>query len=98
VTNLTQGAFAGNQLLWRAFRPIEHVLSQSEAAGAEPSLYAAAMPDVRSNDYFGPSAGTRGHPVRARRTTRARDGAVGRRLWLESEDLTGVTYPDLPPV
>ena len=43
--------------------------------GALPQLYAATMPDVRADDYFGPDgfAEQRGHPKRADRTKAASD-------------------------
>lgn len=69
-------------------------LGQSAAAGALPILYAATAPDVRPGDYYGPDGPMemKGAPKRARITARAKDEAVARRLWEESERLTGVTF------
>ncbi len=70
------------------------VLAQSDAQGAWPSLYAATMPDVRPDEYFGPHLlEMRGHPTRVGRTKAARDDTSARRLWAESERLTQVAYP-----
>ena len=46
-------------------------------------------------EYYGPGglAQVKGYPVRVSSTARSRDQAAQRRLWAESERLTGVTYP-----
>ncbi|GGL57746.1 oxidoreductase [Planomonospora parontospora] len=68
--------------------------AQSAAAGALPSLYAAAAPGVGGGDFFGPDgfAERRGHPVRVRPAARALDRDAARRLWEASEALTGVRF------
>jgi NAD(P)-dependent dehydrogenase (short-subunit alcohol dehydrogenase family) len=82
----------------RIFGPLmsigNKVLAQSSAMGAEPTLYAATG-DVEGGAYVGPSGlgEQRGHPKRVGRSARAKDVDVARRLWEESERLTGVTYP-----
>ena len=69
------------------------VLAQSDAQGAWPQLYAATMPDVHGDDYYGPHlADLRGHPKKASRSGQARSLADAKRLWEISEDLTKVTY------
>jgi NAD(P)-dependent dehydrogenase (short-subunit alcohol dehydrogenase family) len=69
------------------------VLAQSDAQGAWPSLYAATMPSVSGNDYYGPNLlGLRGYPVKTWRTGAAKNAADAARLWNLSEDLTKVTY------
>ena len=73
------------------------LLAQSAAQGAWPTLYAATMPDVRHDDYWGPGLfELRGHPRRVDRAATARDDLVAHRLWQVSETLTGVTYDALP--
>ena len=67
------------------------VFAQSDVQGAWPSLYAAAMPDVIGNDFYGPHLTVRGYPVKAWRTASAKDTAVAARLWDVSEELTKVT-------
>jgi NAD(P)-dependent dehydrogenase (short-subunit alcohol dehydrogenase family) len=71
------------------------VVGQSEEKGALPILYAATMPDVLPADYWGPDGPleARGHPRRVGRSKAALDGEVARRLWTESERLTGVSAP-----
>jgi NAD(P)-dependent dehydrogenase (short-subunit alcohol dehydrogenase family) len=69
------------------------VLAQSDAQGAWPSLYAATMPDVSGNDYYGPMIlGLRGHPVKTWRSGPAKSAPDAARLWGLSEELTKVTY------
>ena len=69
--------------------------AQHAAAGALPTLYAATAPGVRAGDYFGPMFGIVGPPARARSSPYSRDKEVAGRLWEVSEDLTGVTFPEL---
>ncbi|MBG0814149.1 oxidoreductase [Planomonospora sp. ID82291] len=68
--------------------------AQSAAAGALPSLYAAAAPGVSGGDFFGPDgfAERRGHPTRVSPAARALDRDAARRLWEASEALTGVRF------
>jgi NAD(P)-dependent dehydrogenase (short-subunit alcohol dehydrogenase family) len=70
------------------------LFSQEPPGGALPTLYAATAPDVRGGEYFGPGGlfGMVGPPARARSSPRSKDAAVARRLWEESERLTGVSF------
>ena len=83
-----------------AYERLGRRLEQSDADGALPSLYAATMPDVRGGEYFGPDGRfeQRGAPTRVGRSRQASDDVTAKRLWSLSERLTGVRYPDLPPV
>jgi NAD(P)-dependent dehydrogenase (short-subunit alcohol dehydrogenase family) len=69
------------------------VIAQSDAMGALPLLYAATM-DLQSGAYIGPDGigEQRGHPKLVGMTSRARDDDAARRLWDESERMTGVKY------
>ncbi|PPE72083.1 short-chain dehydrogenase [Solimonas fluminis] len=71
-------------------------LINTAAAGALPTLYAATMPDVKPDDYWGPDgfAGLRGYPTQARRKASSKDPELARRLWEVSARLTGVSYLD----
>ena len=94
ATHLQSGQ--GSALLEGFMKVGNAVIAQSDEAGARPSLYAATMPDVRGDDYFGPHLGElRGYPKRVGRSRAARDDTTARRLWQVSEELTGVSY-DLP--
>jgi NAD(P)-dependent dehydrogenase (short-subunit alcohol dehydrogenase family) len=72
-------------------RAANAVLGQSAADGALPQLFAATMPDVRSDDYFGPDGfqQTRGGPTRVGRSDAAKDEVMARRLWDVSSEQTG---------
>ena len=72
------------------------LLAQSAAGGALPTLYAATA-DLPGNSYAGPSgfAAMRGAPAPCARSAAASDGAAARRLWQVSEELAGVTFPDI---
>jgi NAD(P)-dependent dehydrogenase (short-subunit alcohol dehydrogenase family) len=64
------------------------------ATAALPTLRAATDPVARGGEYYGPGGrgGFTGHPVRVEPHPRAYDTEVQRRLWEESERLTGVGY------
>src|SRR5439155_12362729 len=71
----------------------DRLFAQPDRMGALPQLYAATMPDVGPDDYWGPNGfmERRGWPKRVGRSRAARDGDAARRLWEASEKLTGVT-------
>jgi NAD(P)-dependent dehydrogenase (short-subunit alcohol dehydrogenase family) len=78
-----------------SLRPlIQRFLLQSSAMGALPTLRAAADPDARGGQYYGPRGlgEMAGPPVRVGSSRRARDVESARRLWQVSEELTGVKY------
>jgi NAD(P)-dependent dehydrogenase (short-subunit alcohol dehydrogenase family) len=79
-------------------RPVNSWFVQDAAMGALPTLRAATDPAVRGGDYYGPDGLLHftGYPVRVRSSARSHDAAVQRRLWAESEKLTGVSYPVWP--
>ena len=62
--------------------------------GALPTLRAAADPDARGGEYYGPRGLLEwsGHPVRVSSSPAARSEGDARRLWEISEELTGVRY------
>jgi len=66
------------------------------AAGALATLRAATDPAVRGADYCAPDGrllNASGHPVRIASSAASHDVDAQRRLWAESERLTGVTFP-----
>ena len=73
---------------------VERPLAQSAAMGALGTLRAATDPAVRGGDYYGPVRwrGERGHPQRISSSERSHDEEAQRRLWQESERLTGVRF------
>jgi NAD(P)-dependent dehydrogenase (short-subunit alcohol dehydrogenase family) len=70
------------------------VAAQSAAMGALPQLYAATMPDVTGDDYYGPDGlfEQRGHPKKVTGNAASSDLVAAHRLWEVSEELTKVTY------
>jgi NAD(P)-dependent dehydrogenase (short-subunit alcohol dehydrogenase family) len=84
----------GNRLRQMVIVGGTHVIGQSDAQGALPSLYAATMPELPSGTYVGPDGmfEGRGHPKIVSASKTAHDEALARRLWEVSEELTGVGY------
>jgi NAD(P)-dependent dehydrogenase (short-subunit alcohol dehydrogenase family) len=99
VTNLQAGDLgSGLKLLMAAMKPF---LSQDAAHGALPTLYAAVAPEAVAGGYYGPDglAELKGYPTSASVPRAALDESVAKRLWVESERLTGVKFgvrSDLP--
>jgi len=90
-THLQQGQ--GSPLLEGIMKIGNALIAQSDAHGAWPQLYAASMPDVQGNDYYGPHLfELRGHPKKVDRTTKAKSADDAKKLWDISEELTGVRY------
>jgi NAD(P)-dependent dehydrogenase (short-subunit alcohol dehydrogenase family) len=96
ITNLQITGPAGVVPVW--FRIVEMILkplgSQDAAHGALPTLYAATSPAVTPGGYYGPNGfqELKGYPVPARIAPAAKDLALAKRLWTETERLTGVTF------
>jgi NAD(P)-dependent dehydrogenase (short-subunit alcohol dehydrogenase family) len=68
-------------------------------AGALATLRAATDPGARGGEYYGPNGflGWSGrHPRVTRSSARSYDAAAQKRLWGESERLTGVSYDFIP--
>jgi NAD(P)-dependent dehydrogenase (short-subunit alcohol dehydrogenase family) len=91
ATHLQQGQ--GQPAFEALMRVGNKVLAQSDRQGAWPSLYAATMPDVIGDSYYGPHLmGLRGHPVSTWRAASAKSTEDARKLWDISEELTKVGY------
>lgn len=98
VTNLqADHVGAGLTLLMAVMKPF---LSQDAAHGALPTLFAAVADGAVPGGYYGPDgiAELKGHPTAVRLAKGAMDLAVAKRLWSESERLTGVRFGTLSGV
>ena len=90
-THLQSGQ--GSRMLEGLMKVGNSLIAQSDAHGAWPELYAATMPDVKGNDYWGPHLfELRGHPKLCDRTDKAKNTADAARLWELSTELTKVSY------
>ena len=95
VTNLqADHVGTGLTLLMNVMKPF---FSQDAAHGALPTLFAAAAPEAVPGGYYGPDGigELKGFPKAVRPAQRALDPAVAKRLWAESERLTGLRYDAL---
>ena len=95
ATNLF-GSSDDNSVDTRVSRAFTRVVAQSERDGARPTL-CAAVADLPGGSYIGPTGPfeIRGKPGFASRSSKSTDTEVARRLWAVSEELTGVTFPEL---
>jgi NAD(P)-dependent dehydrogenase (short-subunit alcohol dehydrogenase family) len=83
-------------LFWRLVPLAATLLSQSTAAGALPTLYAATAPNIAGGGYYGPDGWReiRGAPGPARAAGEANDPAIARRLWEVLERATGAPFAE----
>lgn len=75
------------------------LIATKDSYGAQPTLYAATLPEVPGGAFVGPTrlAQTRGPIGVVKSNAQGRDMAVARRLFDVSEELTGVSF-GLAPV
>jgi NAD(P)-dependent dehydrogenase (short-subunit alcohol dehydrogenase family) len=96
ATNLQSRS--GSQVTAFAMTLGNQLVAQDAASGALPTLY-AAVADIPGDSFAGPSGpfglGLRGAAKLGRRSARARDAELARRLWAASEILTGVSFPEV---
>ncbi|MDX3431897.1 SDR family NAD(P)-dependent oxidoreductase [Streptomyces sp. ME01-18a] len=73
------------------------LITQTPAMGALPTLRAATDPAVLGGQYYGPGGRNEimGHPRLVTSSPESYEVAVQQRLWAASENLTGVTFPDV---
>jgi NAD(P)-dependent dehydrogenase (short-subunit alcohol dehydrogenase family) len=82
-------------LLRAGARAVDPFIAQPAEMGALPILRAATDPAARGGEYYGPGnmMQMRGAPELVKSNVLSYDEKVARRLWTESERLTGVRYP-----
>ncbi|MET7688581.1 oxidoreductase [Streptomyces sp. NPDC005483] len=98
ATNLQAAGpkMAGRRAAERFMGIGNRLFAQSADAGALPTLYAATAPDVLPDSFTGPSlGGWRGSPAPSRRAPWTRNDQAAGRLWIASQELTGVAYDAL---
>ena len=92
-TNLqVSGPTGWRKAMMRVGNPL---LAQKPEVGALAEVRAAVAPDVQGGQYYGSASlmEMRGCPELVQPSRLAQDPAVARRLWEESEKLTGVVFP-----
>ncbi len=96
-TSIVANGPGSTDLKTRVLFSLASFLTQSDEAGALPTLYAATSPNAKPAEYIGPDGfmEMKGAPVVVKPRPNALDEAVGQRLWKVSEELTGVVYPPL---
>jgi NAD(P)-dependent dehydrogenase (short-subunit alcohol dehydrogenase family) len=75
-------------------RFLNNFFSQDITMGALPTLYAAVGPDVKGNDYYGPSGWRemKGYPKKVESNELSHNEEIARKLWEVSEELSGVKF------
>lgn len=96
ITNLQVAGPGEKMPLWMLLGTslLKPYLSQDAAHGALPTLFAATATEATPGGYYGPDGfqEMKGHPVPAKISAAAKDVALAKRLWAETERLTGVTF------
>jgi len=93
-TDLIANGPGTNGLLGLLNSILQPALSQSAAAGALPTLFAATSPQATPAGYYGPNGfyELKGPPGPAKIMPQANDAAAAARLWDISAALTGVSF------
>lgn len=79
----------------RMMELLNRAVASTPELGAAPTLYAATAREARPGAFYGPRHFfTRGAPGDCWRAPWTVNDEMARRLWTESERLTGVRYPD----
>ena len=91
ATNLLSNMAGIYKILSRVIAPF---FQQDAASGALPELFGATSPDVVPGGYYGPNKSNerKGHPAPAKIPPLALDANIAKRLWTETEKLTGVQF------
>ncbi|MGW4233368.1 SDR family NAD(P)-dependent oxidoreductase [Streptomyces sp. NPDC004980] len=76
----------------RLREPLFALVGQGKHLSAWSAVRAATDPAVQGGQYWGPHKRVTGMPALVEGAPRNRDEATGRRLWTDSEQLTGVTF------
>ena len=90
ATNLQMSGPSGALKLFMRFG--NRFLAQSAQMGVLPQLYAIAAPEADGGQFIGPDGPNekKGYPTQVQPVEAARDHGLAERLWLLSEELTGV--------
>ncbi len=96
---VANGPGAGNPVVEGIASAVSAVIGQDEDRGAFPTLFAATAPQAHGGHYYGPGGFQEwfGYPVEVKPAPQALDEAAAARLWVVSEQLTGVKYDALEP-
>ena len=96
-TSIVDNGPGMNGLKMLMLRVLSPFITQDDAAGALPTLYAATAPEAQGGAYIGPDGfnGFKGSPTVEKPRPQALDEATAKRLWTVSEELTGIVYPPL---
>ncbi len=84
----------GGNKIQKIFRPIFDLFVQSPLMGALPQLRASVDPQAIGGEFYGPDGRgeMKGHPVKVKASELAYDNEVAAKLWLFSEEITGVKF------
>lgn len=92
ATNMVN-RFGDRSIIARGIAKLIGVFIMSPVEGARPQLYAATAEDVQGGKYI--VQGNGGQPKEERPTRAARNQTLAERLWILSEELTGLKFPGI---
>jgi NAD(P)-dependent dehydrogenase (short-subunit alcohol dehydrogenase family) len=75
-------------------KPLLMLLTQSAAMGALPQIRASVDPEAKGGEYYGPGGFNemKGHPVKVKSNEDSHNPDDAKKLWKESEKITGINY------
>jgi NAD(P)-dependent dehydrogenase (short-subunit alcohol dehydrogenase family) len=88
------GRHIEDAVFFKVFNPVLKSLVQGPDKGALPQLRAATDLNVKGSEYYGPNGAFEmsGYPIKVPSSRKAKNLADAKRLWQQSEQLTGVVY------
>jgi len=91
-TNLAR--YIDKGLLFKLMMPLFKIMMQNQVMGALPQIRASVDPDVKGGDYYGPDGfrEMKGFPILVPSNKASKNQDDARRLWEESEMLTGIKF------
>ncbi|KAA3623410.1 MAG: SDR family NAD(P)-dependent oxidoreductase [Bacteroidetes bacterium] len=93
-TNTNLARHVEKNFWFRLLKPLFLLLAQSADIGTLPEVRAAVAPDVKGGEYYGPRGFNEmgGHPVLVESTPDSHNLEYARKLWEDSEQMTGVKF------
>lgn len=92
--NTNLGRFLERKVFVRLLMPVFYLMSQNQAQGALPQIRASVDPRARGGQYYGPdgSREQKGFPILVQSNDASHNKEDARKLWLVSEEITGIKY------
>jgi NAD(P)-dependent dehydrogenase (short-subunit alcohol dehydrogenase family) len=89
-TNLDR--YLSNKLWFKLLKPVFMLISQDQVQGALPQIRASVDEHVKGAEYYGPSNGMKGLPIKVTSNRSSHDANDAKELWDQSEQITQTKF------